>query len=86
MTLSLAVSAAPGRTDQATARVQLAVSTCIMLAPLLLGTLSDRLGVRSAFGLAGFLLPLAAALLATGRRRPAPADASPSGVTPHVRH
>ncbi|SOB86032.1 MFS transporter [Streptomyces sp. 1331.2] len=86
LTLSLAVSAAPGRTDQATARVQLAVSTCIMLAPLLLGTLSDRLGVRSAFGLAGLLLPLAAALLATGRRRPAPVDVSPSGVTPHVRH
>ncbi|MER7673477.1 MFS transporter [Kitasatospora sp. NPDC096128] len=86
LTLSLAVSAAPGRTDQATARVQLAVSTCIMLAPLLLGTLSDRLGVRSAFGLAGLLLPLAALLLATGRRRPAPSDASPSGATPHVRH
>ncbi|MFF2078285.1 MFS transporter [Kitasatospora sp. NPDC058162] len=86
LTLALAVSAAPGRTDQATARVQLAVSTCIMLAPLLLGTLSDRLGVRSAFGLAGLLLPLAALLLATGRRRPAPAAASPSGATPHVRH
>ncbi|MER7578798.1 MFS transporter [Kitasatospora sp. NPDC097691] len=86
LTLSLAVSAAPGRTDQATARVQLAVSTCIMLAPLLLGTLSDHLGVRSAFGLAGCLLPLAALLLAAGRSRPAGADASSSGVTPHVRH
>ncbi|MFJ8624983.1 MFS transporter [Kitasatospora sp. NPDC093550] len=86
LTLSLAVSAAPGRTDQATARVQLAVSTCIMLAPLLLGTLSDRLGVRSAFGLAGFLLPLAALLLVAGRRRPATADAPSPGVTPHVRH
>ncbi|MFJ9453635.1 MFS transporter [Kitasatospora sp. NPDC101447] len=86
LTLSLAVSTAPGRTDQATARVQLAVSTCIMLAPLLLGTLSDHLGVRSAFGLAGCLLPLAALLLAAGRSRPAAADASPSGVTPHVRH
>ncbi|MFF7990565.1 MFS transporter [Kitasatospora xanthocidica] len=84
LTLSLAVSAAPGRIDQATARVQLAVSTCIMLAPLLLGTLSDRLGVRSAFGLAGLLLPAAALLLAAGRRRPLPADASSSGVTPHV--
>ncbi|GAB7184647.1 hypothetical protein ATKI12_4478 [Kitasatospora sp. Ki12] len=84
LTLSLAVSAAPGRIDQATARVQLAVSTCIMLAPLLLGTLSDHLGVRSAFGLAGCLLPAAALLLAAGRRRPLPAAASSSGVTPHV--
>ncbi|MEU9040591.1 MULTISPECIES: MFS transporter [unclassified Kitasatospora] len=90
LTLALAVSAAPGRTDQATARVQLAVSTCIMLAPLLLGTLSDRLGVRSAFGLAGCLLPLAALLLAARRRHPAPTTApahvSSTGVTPHVRH
>ncbi|WP_030231303.1 MFS transporter [Streptomyces sp. NRRL S-350] len=86
LTLSLAVSAAPGRTDQATARVQLTVSACIMLAPLLLGTLSDHLGVRSAFGLAGCLLPFAALLLAAGRQRPAPADSSSSGVTPHVRH
>ncbi|MBV6700152.1 MFS transporter [Kitasatospora aureofaciens] len=96
LTLSLAVSAAPGRTDQATARVQLLVSTCIMLAPLLLGALSDRLGVRSAFGLAGCLLPLAALLLATQRRHAAavrqhqgtvaqqPATDASSGVTTHV--
>ncbi|MFJ9841373.1 hypothetical protein ACIRYZ_13035 [Kitasatospora sp. NPDC101155] len=57
-----------------------------MLAPLLLGTLSDHLGVRPAFGLAGCLLPAAALLLAARRAHPAPATASISGATRHVRH
>ncbi|MFI9365531.1 hypothetical protein ACIG5E_31440 [Kitasatospora sp. NPDC053057] len=57
-----------------------------MLAPLLLGTLSDHLGVRPAFGLAGCLLPAAALLLAARRAHPVPAAASISGATRHVRH
>ncbi|MET7932430.1 MFS transporter [Streptomyces sp. NPDC005322] len=87
LALSLAVSAAPGSTGRATAYVQLLVGTAIMLAPLLLGGLSDRLGVRTAFGLAGLLLPLAALLLLLGRRAaaatpPVPAPTStPAAAT-----
>ncbi|MGW7259111.1 MFS transporter [Streptomyces sp. NPDC054834] len=72
LTLSLAVSGAPGQTDRATARVQLLVGAAIMLAPLLLGSLSDLLGVRTAFGAAGLLIPLAALLLALGHRTVSP--------------
>jgi len=70
LSLSLAVEAAGGRTDQATTRVQLLVSVAIMLAPLLLGTLSDRFGVSRSFAVEGVLLAAAAALLLLGRAHP----------------
>ncbi|MFF7633498.1 MFS transporter [Kitasatospora sp. NPDC008050] len=75
LTLSLAVAAARGRTDQATARVQLIVAVSIMLAPLILGTLSDHFGVRRSFAVEGVLLTAAVVLLLLGtaarRGRPA---------------
>ncbi|MFI6151505.1 MFS transporter [Kitasatospora sp. NPDC051170] len=93
LTLALAVGAAPGRTGRATANVQLLVGAAIMLAPLLLGSLSDRLGIRSAFSVAGALVLLAVLLLslsgrdATGRA-PAPlhhaAPTDPRGATEHA--
>ncbi|WP_051838138.1 MFS transporter [Streptomyces sp. NRRL WC-3742] len=93
LTLSLAVGAAPGRTGRATAYVQLLVGAAIMLAPLLLGSLSDRLGIRSAFSVAGALVLLAVLLLslsgrdATGQA-PAPlahaARTDPRGATEHA--
>ncbi|MER7468174.1 MFS transporter [Streptomyces sp. NPDC097981] len=67
LTLSLAVVAAQGRTDQATARVQLIVAVSITLAPLLLGALSDRFGVGRSFAVEGVLLMAAVALLLLGR-------------------
>ena len=78
LTLSLAISAAPESAGRATAGVQLLVGAAIMLAPLLLGSLSDLLGVRPAFGIAGLLLPLAALLLALGHRTSA---TEPQGLT-----
>lgn len=73
LTLSLAVVAARGRTDQATARVQLIVAVSIMLAPLILGALSDHFGVGRSFAVEGVLLTAAVALLLLGtaaRSRP----------------
>ncbi|MEU1276326.1 MFS transporter [Streptomyces sp. NPDC005799] len=72
LTLSLAVSGARGQSGRATASVQLLVGAAIMLAPLLLGSLSDLIGVRAAFGAAGLLIPLAALLLALGHRTVSP--------------
>lgn len=70
LALSLAVATAPERSDDATARTQLVVGVGIMLAPLLLGTLADRLGVAPAFGV-NLVLLAAAALLLLVRRQPA---------------
>ncbi|MFJ2817395.1 MFS transporter [Streptomyces sp. NPDC087294] len=74
LTLSLSVAAAGDRTDQATARVQLLVAVAIMLAPLLLGSLSDRFGVGRSFAVEGVLLVAAAVLLLLGRTAPARAS------------
>ncbi|MEV6707216.1 MFS transporter [Micromonospora wenchangensis] len=73
LALSLAVGTVPDRSDDATARTQLVVGVGIMLAPLLLGTLADRLGVRLAFGVDLALLAAAGLLLLLARdpRRPA---------------
>ncbi|KUJ65673.1 hypothetical protein ACZ90_45075 [Streptomyces albus subsp. albus] len=85
LTLSLAVSAAGRRTGRATARVQLLVGAAIMLAPLLLASLSDGIGVRPAFGLGGVLIMVAMCLLALGRRhtRPPVAHHHPQRKVPH---
>lgn len=70
LALSLAVEAAGDRTDQATTRVQLLVSVAIMLAPLMLGALSDRFGVSRSFAVEGVLLAAATVLLLLGRAGP----------------
>jgi fucose permease len=62
-TLSLAVGAAPGQLDQASARASLASGTAIIALPLLLARIADRVGITPAFGLVGVLTLLAAALL-----------------------
>ena len=59
ITLSLAIGAAPGRSDAASARATLAVGAAIMLAPLALGTLADSLGLQAAHGVMPALLALA---------------------------
>ncbi|MFE0103470.1 MFS transporter [Streptomyces sp. NPDC059009] len=67
LTLSMAVATAPEHTARATARVQLMVSAAIMVAPFLLGALSDRVGVERAFTVAAVLIGAAAALLVVTR-------------------
>lgn len=68
LVLSLAVGAAPGQTDLASARASLASGVAILALPLLLGGLADLLSLRAAYGIVPLLLALAALLLSAGRR------------------
>lgn len=69
LALALAVAPVPHRADDATARTQLVAGLGIMLAPLALGVLADRIGLQAAFGVDPVLLGLAALLLWRGVRR-----------------
>ncbi|MGH4031213.1 MFS transporter [Actinomycetota bacterium Odt1-20B] len=83
LTLSMAVATAPDHAARATARVQLMVSAAIMVAPFLLGALSDRVGVERAFTVAAVLIVAAAVLLAVTRfARTEQAVAEPSRAQP----
>ena len=70
VSLSLAVNAAPGRTNLVTARTQLLVGCAMMVAPVALGALADQFGIFSAFSIEVTLIVLAAFLLALGRLLP----------------
>jgi MFS family permease len=61
LTLSLAVGAAPGLSDVASARASLASGTAILALPLLLGSLADSIGLRPAYSVVFLLLMLASA-------------------------
>jgi fucose permease len=54
--LALAIGAAPNQTDTASARASLASGSAILLLPLLLGGLADRIGLWYAYGLVVILL------------------------------
>ena len=56
MVLSLAIGAADGNTIQASARTTLASGTAILTLPLVLGSLADAVGIRSAYSVVVFLL------------------------------
>ena len=56
MILSLAIGAADGNTIQASARTTLASGTAILTLPLILGSLADAVGIRSAYSVVVFLL------------------------------
>ncbi|MFE0176162.1 MFS transporter [Streptomyces sp. NPDC059002] len=82
LVLSLAIEVAPERADL-TARVYLTASTAIMCAPLLLGALSDRVGVRPAFGVTALLIAVAALLVLLDRGPRTPSSTpNPSPSTP----
>jgi MFS family permease len=66
--LALAIAAASGRTDAANAVTQLLGGVLVMVSPFLLGTLADRLGLRSAFTIEPVLIVLSALLLVAGLR------------------
>ena len=83
LSLALALGAGRGRTDQAMSRVQVGIGVAIGTAPLLLGVLSDRLGVIRALAVepclivvAGFVLLL---LVRAGRSEEAVVRAHPGG-------
>ena len=70
MLLSLAVDTAPERSDTATARISIAAGSSVVVAPLLLGAIADRAGIRTAFGIVPGLFVAVVALAALGRRSP----------------
>ena len=63
LTLSLAVGAAGGRTNEASARASLAVGTALLIMPLLLGQLADHLGIQTAYGIVMVLLMMASTVV-----------------------
>lgn len=77
LSLSLAVAAAPGRTELAAARAQLSVGGAVVAVPFLLGALADRLGVGRAFSLELLLLAATPVLLYVGMRAVAASSRSP---------
>ena len=60
--LALALDAAPEQRDAASSRVVFAVGLALLLAPLILGGLADRIGIQNAFALLAFGPPVAWAL------------------------
>jgi predicted MFS family arabinose efflux permease len=68
MLLSLALGAARGRSDTASARVSIAAGSAVVVAPITLGWIADRAGIRAAFGAVPGLLVAVAVLALAGRR------------------
>lgn len=78
LSISLALDAGAGRTDRAMARIQLFVGLAVLTAPLLLGVLSDHLGVIRAVAVEPLLIAAAAlVLVAAPRGRVLPGGATP---------
>jgi MFS family permease len=74
LSLSLTLAAAPGHGDAANARTQLLGGVIVIVAPYLLGSLADHLGLRAAFTVEPVLIGASALLLLAGlrlARRPA---------------
>jgi MFS family permease len=68
---ALALATAPGHADMANARMQLLGGAVVLIAPLALGALADRIGLRNAFAVEPVLI-LASVLALRGglaRRR-----------------
>jgi predicted MFS family arabinose efflux permease len=66
-TLAQAVAAAPGRTDQASARALLAIAAATLMAPFALGALADRVGITWAYLIEPVLIAAAVVLLVATR-------------------
>ena len=67
MLLTLAIGSAPDRSDTATARISMAAGSSVLVAPITLGAIADRVGIRAAFGLVPCLFAAVAALAAAAR-------------------
>jgi len=68
LSLSLAMAAAPGHGDAANARTQLLGGLIVIVAPYLLGSLADQIGLRPAFTVEPALIAACAVLLLAGLR------------------
>jgi cyanate permease len=82
LSLSLSLGAARGREDQANSLSQLLGGLMVMVAPYLLGSLADRLGLGNAFAIEPVLLGLCLLLLLAGlRAQHRAADVRPRDAT-----
>ena len=63
LTLSIAIGLAPDQSNQASARVSMGVGTALLIAPLLLGWLADRLSLQLAYGMVIVLMVAAFAIV-----------------------
>lgn len=70
LTLSIAVGVAADQSNAASARASLAVGTALLSVPLLLGWLSDRIGIQIAYGIVILCTALALALVLFSHRFP----------------
>lgn len=68
LTMSVAVGLVGEQTNQASARITLAVGAALLSAPLVLGRLADRLDLQSAFGIVPVLLIAALLVSFTAER------------------
>jgi fucose permease len=70
--ISAAIASAPGNSDAAAARLSIGGGGAILVAPFMLGSLADRIGISTAFAIVipMLLAALALALLAGRRGRP----------------
>jgi MFS family permease len=68
LSLALSLGAAPGREDQANSRSQLLGGLLVIVAPYLLGSLADHLGLATAFSVEPVLIGLCLLLMLTGLR------------------
>ena len=71
LSMGLAVGAAPGQSDTASARVVIASGTAILTLPLLLGGLADWIGLWWAYSIVLPLLLVAMGLVLSTLRKPA---------------
>ena len=72
LTLALAIRAAGGRTDAASARAAFATGIAIAVAPFVLGALADEAGLRAAYGIVPALVALGALTLTWAHVRARP--------------
>ena len=68
LTVALALGAAPGQSNEASARLTFASGTAILAAPLLLGALADAVGIRLAYGVVPLFILGALVASRLGRR------------------
>jgi MFS family permease len=68
LSLAMALAAAPGNEDAANARIQLLGGVFVVVAPYLLGSLADELGLRAAFSVEPVLIGASSLLLVAGLR------------------
>ncbi len=68
LALAAATNAAPERADAASARILIGTGTAILSMPLLLGSLADVVGLKTAFGMAAVLLLLTATFAFSANR------------------